>query len=92
MIKISLVLLLISLTGCVAYTDNYSPAYNGYGQVTRENIIVAPSYIKNPDGSIESAPNGTIYFGRTAPEPVYVTPYNRSYIQPQYKIPSPVRK
>lgn len=81
----SILLLGASLVGCVAYPDSSNSRYNSYGQVTREDIIVAPSYIKNLDGSIEPAPSGTIYFGRTAPEPVYVTPYNNFYVQPQYK-------
>lgn len=84
MIKIcSIIISLAVLTGCSTYTT--TPGYYIYGQVTKENMIIAPAYIKNQDGSMESAPSGTIYFGRTAPEPIYVMPYNRAYIQPQYK-------
>ena len=92
MIKlISVCALSVMMSGCVAYTGTYHPSYNSYGQVTSESVIVAPSHIKNQDGTIESAPNGTIYFGRTAPEPIYMAPYNRAYIQPQYK-PSIIKR
>ena len=84
-IKLStLLVLLLIIGGCAVYPNDYRAV--GYQEVITNSYVVAPSYIKEFDGSISPAASGTIYFGRIAPEPIYNYPYRgnpQQYIQPQ---------
>ena len=87
-----LILMIAGLTllgGCAQY-PNYPTNYSyqpEYTQLTTGTYYSAPAYIQGQGGYIESAPNATIYYGRTAPEPVYVYPqqYQQRYYQPNYQ-------
>lgn len=75
---------LLTIGGCTIYSNDYRVV--GYQEVITNSYVVAPSYIKESDGSVSPAASGTIYFGRIAPEPVYNYPYRGSiqpHIQPQ---------
>lgn len=73
--KITALSLVLLLSGCTTYQNNYNQGYYGYGQVTNSSSFTAPSYIKHLDGTIEVVPGASVYFGKTSLERIQINRY-----------------